>query len=403
MPNILILNTIVPYPPHYNGNALRVFPLSNELAKQHRCFLAAFGEENGRFYALKQTGVFQEILLLPRRNGKKVKHRHFFLRTGHLAKVAQPVYYSRVVKTLTEFIGKKHIDLLITHVLNLSEYSESIRSVPKILDDIDCRTLALRRRYTFLALKLKPFEKIKYKIQILRAIHQERRITSKFDFITTVSPVDRDTLRSLSGNKHERIINIPNGISPELVHYGFKGEEIPDAIGFWGALDFLPNSAAVHFFYNEIFYKYLQHKGITWYIIGKNPDDKMIEMGKRHKNIIITGFVDDLYSLVSRIPIMINPMQTGGGIKNKVLEAFALERLVISNEMGMEALNAKRGVHYIHAEEPKEFAEKIMKYAKSIHERIGIGKKARRFVLENFTWEKIGEKYLDLIDRALYG
>jgi glycosyltransferase involved in cell wall biosynthesis len=207
----------------------------------------------------------------------------------------------------------------------------------------------------------------------------------------------------LSRNKHERIINIPNGVSPEIVHYDFKGEEIPNSIGFWGALDTLPNSTAVHFFYNEIFSKYLRHKGISWYIIGKNPDDKMIELGKRHKNIIITGFVDDLYSLVSRIPIMINPMQTGGGIKNKVLEAFALERLVISNEMGMEAINAKRGVHYIYAEEPKEFAEEIMKYAKSVHARLGIGHEARRFVLENFTWEKIGEKYLDLIDRALSG
>jgi glycosyltransferase involved in cell wall biosynthesis len=98
---------------------------------------------------------------------------------------------------------------------------------------------------------------------------------------------------------------------------------------------------------------------------------------------------------------MINPMRTGSGLKNKVLEAFALERLVISNDMGMEALCAIKDRHYIQAEGPDQFAKEILKYSRLTAARRCIGQNARKLVLENYTWDKIGERYLNLIDSVL--
>ena len=365
------------------------------------CFLATFGERDKRFYDLKQMGIFHEILLLPQCVERKRFYRHLFLKRGQLIKISRPVYFQNVVARINNFVLINEIELII--MFTSSEYVEPISGIKKIKDQTDCKMLYLKRKISFLRGQLTIFEKLKMKLALYRTIESEKELTNKYDLITTASPTDRDTLRSLSRNKHERIIDIPNGILPECINYEFKGEEIPNSIAFWGTLDFLPNSTAVHYFYNEIFFKYLRDEGIIWYIIGKNPDDKIIEMGERHKNIIVTGFVDDLYGLVSRIPIMINPMQIGGGIKNKVLEAFALERLVISNKMGMEAINVQKGVHYIHAEDPQDFAEQIITYTKCKYSRLSIGQEARRFVLENFTWEKIGEKYLELVDEVLSG
>lgn len=71
----------------------------------------------------------------------------------------------------------------------------------------------------------------------------------------------------------------------------------------------------------------------------------MLRMAEEHDNIVVTGEVADLFALIARIPIVINPMRSGGGLKNSVLESMALERLVISNRLGIEAVDAVRDVH----------------------------------------------------------
>ncbi|MEW6442351.1 MAG: glycosyltransferase, partial [bacterium] len=101
------------------------------------------------------------------------------------------------------------------------------------------------------------------------------------------------------------------------------------------------------------------------------------------------------------IPIAITPMQTGGGVKNKTLEAFALKRLVISSGKGVEALDAQDGVHYIRAERPEEYAREIMRHLQPTDRGDTIRRNARQLVLEKYTWKKIGDRYLGLVMQAL--
>ena len=124
-------------------------------------------------------------------------------------------------------------------------------------------------------------------------------------------------------------------------------------------------------------------------------------MAKRNPNMQLTGYVEEFFCLVSRIPIMVNPMQIGGGLTNKVIETFALERLVFSNNIGMEAIPAKKGLQYIRAKTSKEFAEAVLKYSLDEKKRKSIGLGARSFVEERYNWIKIGKKYCDLIDGLL--
>ena len=71
------------------------------------------------------------------------------------------------------------------------------------------------------------------------------------------------------------------------------------------------------------------------------------------------------------MPIVINPMRIGGGLKNKGLEGLALRRLVIFNQLGIESISAARDVHYVHAERSEEFAVEIIKYLGDRADRAG--------------------------------
>lgn len=403
MPNILILNSIVPFPARYNGNAIRVFPLSSQLAQHHRCCLAAFGEDDERCSGVRASGVYAEVMLLPERPPGGNWRRYTNLRYGNLARVSQPAYFRDVVQRLRSFVEAQRIDLVIAHTLQVAEFAEALADIPVILDEIDCRTLSQRR--TIAARDGKPGLRARLAdaLVLFRASSQEGRLTRSFRYVTTVSPVDRQVLQILAGPAKDRILDIPNGISVELNDYpcGDAEADPEKAIAFWGALDFPPNRSAVSWFYREVYLPFLAGSGITWYIIGRNAGEEIRAMAAAHGNIVLTGFVDDLYGLVSRIPVMINPMKLGGGLKNKVLEAFALQRVVISNTLGIEAVDATPGVHYIPAETPSEFAEAVTRYAIPDDAARRIGRQARDFVLKGYTWKAVGARFGRLIEAAL--
>lgn len=401
MSNVLILNITIPYPANYNGNTIRVLPLSIELAKEHNCFLAVFDDDMDRLAGLQQAGVYQDILLLPKNTYANSPFRHLFIRTGNTFRRSSPEYYSEVVSMLRDYIEQNKIDIVIAHTLSASEFVQPFNTISKIVDDIDCRTLSLTRRHKYEGKSASIKEKLGNYRELMRSHYQESRLLKYFDYITTISPVDRQMLADLNHAVTDKVVDVPNGFLPELIDYEVTGEMIPNSIAFWGALDFPPNNSAVKYFFENVYEPFLSDKDIKWYVIGRNASEDIIAMGEKYKNIKVTGYVDDLFGLVSQIPIMINPMKMGGGLKNKVLEAFALGRLVISNEMGMEAVPAEEGKHYVLANEPVEFAEKISEYLIDVDKRDSMGLEAQEFVRSNYSWGALGARYNQLIQSAL--
>jgi len=402
MANLLILNITIPYPLHYNGNTLRVLPLSRELAKHHRCYLAAFGEADERYHDLADRHEYEDILLLPSIPAQLPWWRHFFWRTGNLIKRLHPEYYRDCVTKLTTFAKDHHIDLVLVHTMIASEFAEELPVAGKIVDTIDSRHLYLERRYANPHSKDKTLiGRLKATRELVRARYQESRLLSHFTLATTISPRDSATLRELTGASKGQVFDIPNGVTPELEQWKDMGTTLGRSIAFWGALDFPPNATAVSYFYEQVFLPYLSKADVSWYIIGRNPGADIQAMAKRHQNIIVTGYVSDLFSVVREIPIAVNPMLIGGGLKNKVLEAFAMQRAVVSNALGMEAIDATPNKHYLPAETPSEFATQILALLDDRALAQNIGYEARKLVLERYTWSVIGQKMNELVNRCL--
>lgn len=399
MANILILNIIIPYPLHYNGNTVRVLPLSRELAKHHRCYLAAFGEADERFRQLAERHEYADILLLPPPPTKHPWWRHLFWRTGNLIKRLHPEYYRNCVEKLHVFADRNAIDLVLVHTMIASEFAEELQITHKLVDAIDSRTLYLERRYADMQTSgISILERIKAQRELARAHYQESRLLNHFDLAFTISARDSATLRALTGASEDKVLDIPNGVSPALENWAESTTSASRSIAFWGALDFPPNATAVDYFYKKIFLPHLSKTDISWYIIGRNPGPEIQALAERHANIVVTGYVEDLFGLARDIPVVVNPMLIGGGLKNKVLEAFAMQRAVVSNALGMEAIDAIPGEHYFAAETPEEFAAQILKCLDNPDIASATGHRARELVLKRYTWSAIGEKLNTLVN-----
>ena len=124
--------------------------------------------------------------------------------------------------------------------------------------------------------------------------------------------------------------------------------------------------------------------------MGKDAERWLVEAAKRDHGIRLTGFVDDICSVLAEYPVMVNPMRIGSGLKNKVLEAFAMGLAVVSTGLGIEAIGmAREGIDYMRADEPEKMALAIKLLIEDEHLRLSMIENARGVVLEHYTWSKV--------------
>jgi glycosyltransferase involved in cell wall biosynthesis len=398
--NLLILSRELPFPLE-KGNTLRTYHSCRQLARKHTCILVAFGEHSRHVEALERQGLFKEIHMIRPSSESRSIRRHVRWSNENFVKLSTPEFHNATVQYLKEIARKHRIDGVICFPAILTEFVTQIQNVIKIADSCDCLTLTYER-YLSYRKNLTSRKKLITWLTLQRSRNFEKMLLERHDRIVSISPADLGKLKELNPASSHKLRLIPNGVNAELLEHAAHEPEVDNALVFWGNLKFAPNYTAVEYFYRNVYRPFLSERNIKWYIVGGNAGRSIRAMAEADKNIIVTGFIDQLYDFAARIPIMINPMQIGSGLKNKVLEAFALGRTVISNALGIEAIiGAQPGIHYLPAEQPMEYADAIFKYLAQPAERRQLGMNARRFVEERYTWSKVGEQWHRLVDEII--
>ena len=98
---------------------------------------------------------------------------------------------------------------------------------------------------------------------------------------------------------------------------------------------------------------------------------------------------------------MVNPMVSGSGLKNKLLEAFALGRAVVSTAMGSEAIKATPGEHFLLGRDAKDFAHKVMYLVSDPTAAQALGARARQLIEQRYTWHAVENQWRSLLTSAL--
>ncbi len=106
---------------------------------------------------------------------------------------------------------------------------------------------------------------------------------------------------------------------------------------FNGLLNYKPNLDALKVILEEINPILSRQKDFNYKIIvcGKNLPAELNDLKDyQAKNIIYAGFVDDIETYFLGADLFLNPVQSGGGIKTKMVEAIAFGTTVIATETG---------------------------------------------------------------------
>jgi polysaccharide biosynthesis protein PslH len=387
--NVLVIDRAPPVADH-QGNELiarSVFPL---LRAGHRLTLVApvvAGQEDAARTSI--DGLFDRIHLVPRARRvpslagwvEATLSRRGFRIGGRIDGAAA----ARLRAEIRRILATETFDVIHVRQLPMAAYAGDLGGRPSLLELVDAETLASSRVRT-------GSRRAAIRARVARAI--ERRAVRSFPVVTVVAEPDGVALRRLAPGA--RIEVVPNGVDAARFHPQPEIAPIQGSVVFVGAMSFPPNVAAVRWFVDEVLPGLRSVRpDVTVTIVGRDPEPAVLALAA-DPAIIVTGAVDDVRPFLARAAVVIAPMVSGSGIKNKILEAMAMRRPVVATSLAAEGIAATPGLDLLVADGPTAFGAAVESLLAGPDRAESIALAGRALVEARYTWEACAARYAAL-------
>jgi len=385
---ILFLTSRLPYPP-VGGDRLKSYWLLRILSKHFKVHLVSITNQDvpKEFYAwANDLGLTYKIFQKDKRQFYFNTLKGFFTNTLPLQ---VNYYYFKDVQKYIDQVYQEY-DLLFATLIRTAKYFFN-KKKPKILEITDSIGLNYLRSYQrTTSLKWK----IIYRIESKRLLDFEKYCIEEFDKTLFVNKEERDFF-----NQPSKTEWLPNGVNEALLNYEKYDQRFVTSIAFFGKMDYQPNVDAVLWFVEYV----LPHlnRDLRFIVVGAYPKKIIQDLPKKFKNVEVTGYVEDPYLILKSCLCVVAPMQTGGGIQNKILESMALGTINIVSSLAAKPIGAEHGKHFLVCDNPKEMVNLINKIYDNPKHFETLKKNAKEFIMNNFTWTSYEKKLLNVIENVL--
>ncbi len=394
---LLVVYRGLPWP-YAEGYHLRILHLFRRLAQQHSVHLLACiqnQEQRALLEPLQDQEIFSTITLeaVPKRNafGRMATNLGLFPVASFRAEY--PGFDKKLAQVALDL--KRQHDLDVAYVFDPWAdlwFREGSKVLPTLLDVCDCRTLYYDRRLDRGGLTLD--ESLRTRQLRRRFLAFERFCLKRYPIATVVSPMDQERLQRM--HPGARVEVIPNGVDLEMFCPMEGVEEVDGKLILFGNMDFLPNvDAAIHFA-RDILPKVRQrYANASFTIVGTNPVPEVLALAGL-PGVEVTGPVEDLKPWIQRSCMLVAPMRFGAGIKNKVLETMAVEKPVVTNATGIEAMQPEVRELLTVANSDQEFADAVSDLLANPEKRRELGQRGRKVMADLHSWEAAAAAYESL-------
>lgn len=379
--NILFISSRFPYPPT-KGDKIRAYYPIKYLSNEHCIDLVSFTDEkisNDDIAEMKKYCRNIDIVNI---------NKYYFLfkmALGIFSPIPSQVMCYRSKKmsrTIRRYISTNKYDAVHFVCGRIAGDVDMTGELPALLDWIDALSLSTKRLWET---EKNIFKKYLYLNEWKKITNFEQEYADRFQRAIITSEIDKKVISK------ENIEVIPNGVDTDIFTPAHSVSKDIDLI-FTGNMGYSSNITAVDFFCNEILPIIMKKMpDIKFYIVGINPSSK-VRKYHNGKNIFVTGFIPDIVELLNKTKVYVAPLKSGAGIQNKILEAMSCGLPVVSTSIGNAGIQAIDGESMIVADSPELFAEEVEKLLLNEDNRFMLGKKARDFVSEKYSWTSVRDK-----------
>lgn len=311
------------------------------------------------------------------------------------------------IEILSEALGKEvqrvtsntrfdliHIDDII--IAPVMKYCPE--NVKKILFFHNLMTLQYRNIFRS---RKQLFKKIISYIEYLHIRKYEKRLLLKMEYAVVLTKREQETAKILSPKS--KFYQIPLEIN--LDQYAPVPESFEsNRITFTGTMSYEPNHEGALSFVKDIFPLIKKdYPKAQFCVVGMNPPQDLLALDDG--TVIVTGEVPNIQHYINQAQVVVVPLLSGGGMRFKILEAFALGKAVVSTSVGAEGIEYQDHQNIIIADDPAHFARQVCGLLADPCRREELGSNARRLVETTYAsgvvqrqWFRL---YSDILEQPL--
>ncbi len=382
---VLLLTQVLPYPPD-SGPKVKTYYVLKYLATKHQVTLVSFVRDTDKPEYIRHLETLCERVITVPITRSPVKDLLFL---GKSIFSGQPWMMLRDERpemraALRDLAATTHFDVVHADQLNMGQYALPFTKSRKVLDLHN----ALWVLYKRLAETLPPSKPMKYILMrdwpLLK--RYEGAMCRAFDAVLAVSQEDRQALTEAGARPEMPIIPIavdtdeqaqiaraPKG--PHIVHIGTM---------YWP-----PNIAGITWFLDEIYPLIKQRvPDVRCTLIGARPPTSITERAQSDPSLTVTGYVEDPVPYLADSSMMVVPLQAGGGMRVKILNALSQGIPMVSTTVGCEGIAVAHERDIMIADKPADFAEATARLLTDAELNRRITEQGRRTVVETYDYRQ---------------
>lgn len=228
--------------------------------------------------------------------------------------------------------------------------------------------------------------------------YMEKQVAAAASVVMTVSDTEQGYFQKLGGRSVQLV---PNGVDCAAFNKFPVGRthEQPTLL-YLGALSWQPNAKAAEFMARDVMPRILKERpDVRLQIVGRNPGPEVDALAEL-PNVEVHANVPDVGVYLEQASILAVPLDSGGGTRLKILEAFAAGLPVVSTPVGCEGIDCRHGEH-LWVTERDQFAEGLLEAIEAPELATEFAERGRQLAEETYDWSVIGKAACSAVAKAV--
>lgn len=393
--NALIIDEEVPWPLN-TGKRLRTYNLVQRLQREHHITYLCYGTPD----AVLPDCPNVTLVTLPSPILEQKGVRFYWSLLCNLLSskpyIVDRHYSKQLADQAAALVAHGSFDLLHCEWTPYSEnISQLFGRIPTVLSAHNVEAQIWERYYLT---ETNPLKKAYIYLQWKKLVRYEAQAARRYTVISTVSEPDRDIFVQQYGCPQTEVV--ANGVD-EQYFAPIETAVQPGSMVFTGSMDWRPNQDGVKYFIEEVFPLIRRRvTDATFTVVGRKPPQWLVELAAATDGVTVTGTVDDVRPYIARSALYVVPLRVGGGSRLKILEALAMDKIVLSTSVGAEGLAVEEGKTALLRDTAHELADTACQVLDDPACFQQLGKDGRTLILQQYTWDAITQTMAALWERA---
>ena len=386
---ILVVSSFLPYP-LFSGGHIRLYNLLKQLSRHHEITLVCEKRKHQTARDVEEVKkICKEVVTIDRKKqwSPEVVFQTAisplpFLLSGH--------QLPEMKEKIQMLLEKNQYDLIHVETFYVFQNVPST-SLPIVLVEHNIEYQVYARFMETAPFLVKPL----LRIDIEKIKYWEKDSWKKATKVVAVSKKDAEEI----GNG---TAVVANGVDLKNFHFLPAGRQAisnfqtkEKTILFMGDFKWIQNRSTAEWILKDIWPRVQSSKDLRLWIVGKHIPQTIKQYS--NETIIVDEHAPDKTSdIYKNADILLSPIRVGGGTSYKILEAMASGVPVVTTPLGIEGLGATKNKHALVGETSEQLARDVVRLLTDKKVFSAIARDARKFIENNYSWEKIAKDLEDV-------